>query len=796
MFYHFLLISLRRFKKDKFFTLLNVLGLSLGIATTVVILSFVTFEYSFDQFHTKKDNIYRVLTHWTSGNRTEKLSVTGTKISNIATNEIPEVVETAKFFPVGSRVPYSLKVEDKVFQESNFAYADPSFLKIFDFNLKSGDPNTALNEPNSIILTEQIANKYFGSTDPMGKTISVNGDTEMLITGILSNPPKNSSLLIGAIASFKRLEGRYGIGWFPMNFMTFIQLQDQTDTDKIADFFLAKAQKDMTGDMAADAAGINFSLQSLSDIHMQKGMAADIGKRGNSKNTIAFLFIGAFILAIACINYINLTTAQSEKKAKEVGIRKVLGSSRQSLVKRYLGETAILTFLSILLAIAFAELALPYINQVIGTEIPFDITNGWFWPTFLFTLFVIITALAGSYPALFLSSFQPVSVLKGTFLSARSGDKFRKILVVFQFSISIFLIIGTIVIYKQVMYGSQKQLGFDQEQIIVVPLADQASFDKLEAIEASLNSHPAIQSTAKVSEVLGNIRAGYGFDAEGLISKENNNCTGFSVDRNGLKTMGLNLIAGSDFTRTSENDSVWHYIVNRQLINDIGWTPEEAIGKDFRMTPLPFGKLIGVVEDFHFASLHEKIGPVVLTYIDHEISNLYVRTTPNQSQAAMDHIFITFNDIVPDSPIEPSFLVSELDELYQSEKRTAYLLILFTGLSIFIGCLGLLGLTAFLVEKKNKEIGIRKIMGASITQIVKNLSWRFISLILIANIIVTPIAFIALNSWLDNYAYTISIGWDIFVITGFCAMAIGFITVFYHSYKAATANPADAIRSE
>lgn len=796
MFYHFLLISLRRFKKDRFFTLLNVLGLSLGIATTIVILSFVAFEYSFDQFHSKKDNTYRVLTHWASGDRIEKLSVTGTKISNIAANEIPEVIATAKFFPIGSRVPYSLKFEEKVFQESDFAYADPSFLKIFDYKLKSGDPNTALNEPNSIILTEDMAKKYFGSADPMGKIITVNGDVEMLITGIFHNPPKNSSLPIGALASFKRLEDRYGIAWFPMNFMTFVQLQDQANTDKIANFFLAKAQEDMTGDMAADAAGINFSLQSLSDIHMQKGIAADIGKRGNDKNTLAFLLIGAFILIIACINYINLTTAQSEKKSKEVGIRKVLGSSRKSLIQRYLGETALLTLLSVLLAITFVEIALPHINQVIGTETPFDIMSSWHWPAFLVGLLAIITALAGSYPALFLSSFQAVSVLKGTFLSAKSGDKFRKILVVFQFSISIFLIIGTIVIYQQVMYGSQKKLGFDQEQIIVVPLADQASFDKLEAIEASLNSHPAIQSTAKVSEVLGNIRAGYGFDAEGLISKENNNCTGLSVDRKGLKTMGLKLIAGSDFTKTSENDSVWHYIVNRQLINSIGWTPEEAIGKDFRMTPMPFGKLIGVVEDFHFASLHEKIGPVVLTYLDHEISNLYVRTTQNQSQAAMDHIFVTFNDIVPDSPIEPSFLVSELDQLYQDEKRTAHLMMLFTGLSIVIGCLGLLGLTAFLVEKKYKEIGIRKIMGASITHIIKNLSWRFVSLILIANMIVAPIAYIALNAWLNNYAYTISIGWDIFVVTGMCAMAIGFFTVFYHSYKAATANPADAIRSE
>ena len=479
-----------------------------------------------------------------------------------------------------------------------------------------------------------------------------------------------------------------------------------------------------------------------------------------------------------------------------MGIRKVLGSSRKSLVQRYLGETAVLTFLSILLAIVFVELSLPYINQIVGADIPFDISVNWYWPGFLLGLGIVITALAGSYPALFLSSFQPVSVLKGTFLSAKSGDKFRKALVIFQFSISIFLILGTLVIYKQVMYGSEKKLGFDQEQIIVVPLADQASFDKLDAIQTALSGHPAIQSTAKVSEVLGNVRAGYGYDAEGLINKENNSCTGFSLDRNGIATMGLELIAGSDFTKTSENDSVYHYVVNRHIINQLGWTPEEAVGKDFRMFPLPFGKLIGVVEDFHFSSLHEKIGPVVLTYIDHEISNLYVRTKQNQSQAAMDHIYATFGDIVPDSPVEPSFLVDELNRLYQSEKRTAHLMILFTGLSIIIGCLGLLGLTAFLVEKKYKEIGIRKIMGAGVTNIVKNLSWRFISLILIANVIVAPIAYIVMNNWLNNYAYAVAIGWDIFLITGSGAMTMGFVTVFYHSYQAATTNPADAIRSE
>ncbi|SMD32386.1 putative ABC transport system permease protein [Reichenbachiella faecimaris] len=796
MLYQFLLVSLRRFKKDRFFTLLNILGLSLGIATTIVILSFVLFELSFDDFHSKKNQIYRVLTHWSGGDRMEKLVVTGTKVSHIADNEIPEVQEVAKYFPIGSRVPFSLKVEDKVFQETDFAYADPSFLKIFDFELKSGNPETALDEPNTIILTEQLASKYFGTADPMGKSVTVNGDTELIVTGVMINPPKNSSLPIGALASFKRIEKRYGIEWFPMNFMTFILVSDQADTRKISEVFLKKVETEFTGELATEVANINFSLQPLSEIHLQDGIAADVGNRGDRKNTLAFVFIGLFILLIACINYINLSTAQSEKKSKEVGIRKVLGSSRQALIKSYLGETAVLTYLSIVLAVVFAEISTPYINQIIGSDIPFDITSSWQWPIFLLSLGVIITALAGSYPALFLSSFKPVSVLKGTFLSAQSGDKFRKALVVFQFSISIFLILGTIIIYKQVMYGSEKKLGFDQEQIIVIPLADQATFDKLDAIEAELGNHPAIQKTAKASEVLGNVRAGYGYDAEGLINKENNSCTGFSIDRNGIATMGLQLIAGSDFTKTSENDSVWHYIVNRKLINKLGWTPEEAIGKDFSMLPMPEGKLIGVVEDFHFTSLHQKIGPVVLTYIDHEISNLYVRVNKNQSPEAMAHIQATFKQIVPGSSIEPTFLVNELDRLYQSEKRTADLLVLFTGLSIVIGCLGLLGLTAFLVERKYKEIGIRKILGADIMQIVRSLSWKFVRLILIANLIIAPFAFVILSSWLDNYAYSISIGWDIFLFTGLGAMAVGFITVFYHSFQAAIANPVDAIRSE
>ena len=796
MIYQFLLISLRRFKKDKFFTLLNVLGLSLGIATTIVILSFVTFEYSFDQFHSKKDNIYRVLTHWSGGDSMEKMVVTGTKISHIAGTKIPEVERTAKFFPIGARVPFSIKVGNQVFQETDFAFADPAFLQIFDFKLKSGDQNSALNNPNTIILSEQMVTKYFGTEDPMGKMVTVNGDTEMLVTGILQNPPKNSSFDLGAIASFKSIERNYGVRWFPMNFMTFVDLKEQVNPSHVAELFLEEAKKDMTGEMAADVAHLDFSLQPLLDIHMQEGIASDIGKRGDRKNTLAFLFIGAFILIIACINYINLTTAQSEKKSKEVGIRKVLGSSRKALINRYLGETAILSFLSIILAIGLVEISLPHINQIIGTEIPFDLTTQWQWTAFLVSLGVVITILAGSYPALFLSSFQPVSVLKGTFLSAKSGDQFRKVLVVFQFSISIFLILGTIIIYKQVMYGSQKKLGFDQEQIIVIPLADQATFDKLEAIETQLNSHPSIQKTAKVSEVLGNIRAGYGYEAEGMMNKENNSCTGLSVDRNGVSTMGLSLIAGSDFTKTSENDSVWHYIVNRDLIQSLGWTPEEAIGKDFRMLPKPFGKIVGVVEDFHFTSLHEKIGPVVLTYIDHEISNLYVRVNKGESQKAMDHIYATFKDIVPASSIEPTYLINELDKMYRDEKRTAKLLVLFTGLSIIIGCLGLLGLTAFLVEKKYKEIGIRKIMGAGVSHIVKNLSWRFVSLIIIANVIVAPLAYIIMSNWLANYAYTVTISWDIFLFTGLGAMAIGFSTVFYHSYQAATANPADAIRSE
>lgn len=792
MLYQFLLISLRRFKKEKAFTLLNVLGLSLGIATTIIILSFFFYENSFDNFHSKKDNIYRVLSHWSSGDATENMVVTGTKVSYLAQKDLPEVIETAKFFPVGTRRPVTIKVGDNNFQETDFAYADPSFLKIFDFPLKSGDPNTALDQPNAILLTESLATKYFGTENPMGQTVILYGAVEMSVTGILFDPPSHSSLPIGALASFKRIEERYGTEWFPMNFMTFLLLQPDGKTQNVSDYFHDQA----LAEIGPDAEGISFSLQPLLDIHLQEGIDSDIGKRGNKKNTMAFLIIGVFILLIACINYINLSTAQSEKKSKEVGIRKVLGSSRNSLIQRYLGETAILSFLSILLAVMFVELSLPYLNQIVGTEIPFDIGSSWIWPLSLIGLGFVITILSGSYPALFLSSFKPIAALRGSFSSAKAGDKFRKILVVFQFSISIFLILGTLVIYKQVMYGSQKNLGFDQEQLIVIPLADEVIYDRLEAIENRLTTHTSIQKTAKVSEVLGNVRAGYGYDAEGLITNENTNCTGFSVDRNGISTLGLKLIAGNDFTKTSEQDSVWHYVVNEQVIRNIGWTPEEAIGKDFTLEPKPSGKIIGVVEDFHFSSLREKIGPVVLTYIPNEISNLYVRIAPHQTTAAMEHIYTTFGEIVPDSFIEPKFLINELDKLYQAETQTAKLLILFTGLSLVIGCLGLLGLTAFLVEKKYKEIGIRKIMGASIIHIIKNLSWRFLSLILLANVIVIPIAYIALNQWLDNYAYAITIGWDIFLITGAGALLMGFTTVFFHSYQAATANPVDAIRSE
>lgn len=795
MFYQFLRVSLRSFKKDKFFTLLNILGLSLGIATFIVIISFVLFEWSYDDFHSKKDSTYRVLTHWNNGLKSEKMVVTGTKIAHIAAHDIPEVKQVAKFFPIGSRVPISLKVGDRVFQEQDFAFADPSFLQIFDFDLKHGDLNTALNEPNALIITEEMAYKYFDSEDILGKIITVNGNTELIITGVLSTPPKNSSLSIGALASFSHVAENYGISWFPMNFMTFVWLQEDADINKVSDFFHARFMEEMASEMG-DTETLQFNLQPLMDIHMQEDVAMDIGRRGNKQNTFAFLFIGAFILLIACINYINLSTAQSDKKSREVGIRKVLGSSRRSLIGRYLGETAVITYLSIFLAIVFTELSLPYINQVIDLTIPFDISTSWQWPAFLLTLAVIITLLSGSYPALFLSSFQPIAALKGSFLSTKSGNSFRKALVIFQFSISIFLIIATLVIYKQVDYGREKKLGFDQEQIIVVPLAERATYDKLTAIEVELRNHPSIQSTSKVSEILGQIRAGYGYDAEGLLNKNNNNCTGFSVDRNGLSTMGLHLIAGSDFTKISENDSIWHYIVNRQLINDLGWTPEEAIGKDFSLLPMPEGKLIGVVEDFHFSSLHHKIGPIVLTFIDHEISNLYVRTSVHQTRAAMDHIKATFKSIVPESSIEPVFLIDELDDMYQNETKTSLLLILFTGLSIVIGCLGLLGLTAFMVEKKYKEIGIRKIMGAGISQIIKSLSWKFVRLILLANVIIAPIAYFTMNHWLNNFAYAITISWDIFFITGLCAIAIGFSTVFYHSYQAATANPVDAIRSE
>ena len=792
---NFIIHSLRNFKKDRFFSILNLLGLALGIATCIVIFSYVQFEFSYDQFHTKKDRIFRVLTQFGNANSAGTLIVSGARVGSIANNDIPEVEMATRLYFTGMFFPHSVKVDDKVFEETDFIYADPNFFEVFDFKLIDGQPKEVLKDSKSIVITESIAKKYFGNEYPIGKSMFVHGRQEFVVSGVMEDTPANSHIKLGLVGSFELGAKRFEGSWFPMNFVTYILAKDKADASVISAKIYEVAEKELGEMLKSGNQQINLLMQPLTDIYMTSDIRMDIGRRGSETKVLAFALIGVFILLIACINYINLSTAQSEKRSKEVGIRKVMGSPQGALIRRFYGETAFITLFAIILATGIVELCLPYFNELVDEQIPFNLFSDPNWSISLFTLWILVTLMAGSYPAIYLSSFKPVDVLRGTYLSAKSGDRFRKILVVLQFAISIFLIIGTIVIYNQVMYAGEKEMGYDTEEIIILPTIHKDVKKNIKNIRSELESHSGILATTRASEVMGTVKAGYSFEGEGMLATNNNNCFGFSVEQNSIKTMGLEIIAGTDFEDISKEDTSRHYIINEELVKRLGWTPEESIGKRFKMSPAPWGSVKGVVKDFHYNSLRAKIAPIVI-FTNPQYNYLYIRFNLSQQKEVVPHIESVFNQNAPEAPFEPIYLNTQLAKLYDNEVRTANVLLLFTVLSIIIGCLGLFGLTTFLVEKRTKEIGIRKVLGAEANQIVRILSWDFIKLIIVSCLVACPVAYYVMSDWLNNFAYHISISVTVFLMTIGIAILIAFTTVFFHSYKAAIANPADAIRDE
>lgn len=796
-------IALRNLLRQKSYSLINVVGLAVGMACCLLILLFVRHELSYDRFHDQADQIYRVALKRLYPNHETFYAVTQAPLAPTMKIDYPEVIDATRLFRVPGSV--NLRYQDKQFEEQRYLFADSNFFDVFSFTLLRGNPETALARPNSIILTQANARKYFGDDEPIGKVIN-NGNNDLTVTGVVADPPGNSHLQFDAIASLISTGLATSQNWISFATHSYIVLQPGTSPDALQAKLPQMAEKYIGpqihgrlqmsfAEYQAAGNGYEYFLQPITDIHLHSQLENEIAANGDITYVYAFTAISIFILLIACINFMNLATARSAGRAREVGIRKVLGSYRSQLVRQFLLESLLLTFVAALLAIVIVEIAFPYFADLAGRNITNDLLYSPVLLPGLFGFAVLVGLLSGSYPAFFLSAFRPIAVLRGK-LESGGGSNLRNVLVVLQFGISIVFIVGTLVVQGQLRFVQTKNLGFDKEQLIVV---ENAFFlqDKAEAFDNTIRQQAGVVGVSGTSALPGGFFPGEMFQPRGVHS-ENLTTRFMVVDHDFIETMGMRMIAGRSFSRQFPSDSL-AIILNQTAVRDLGF--DEPVGR--QVVRPDDGKLftiIGVIEDFHFQTLHHDISSLVLMKRGTAAGNFtaarIIRVQPDFIDPILAHLQKTWSELVPAQPFKYSFFDETFAAAYSTERTTGRIFAIFAGLAIFIACLGLFGLAAFTTQQRTREIGVRKVLGASVTSILFLLSRDFSKLVLIAFVLASPLAYFAMQGWLSNFAYRISLTPFFFLGAGLVALLIAWLTVSYQAIRAALINPVIALKHE
>lgn len=790
---NYLKIAFRNISKHKGYSFINIAGLSIGIALSLLIFLFVMHEFSYDNFHKNADKIYAATLH--QGEQT--IAVTPSIIAPALDQQFPEVDKWVRIYEPTRYSPVVVKKGENIFQEDNFLYADSAFFEMFSFPFISGDPTTALERPRTIVLTESSATKLFGDTNPVGQILEARVFSDVInfeVTGVIKDVPSNSHLQFDYLASMTTRSNWSELSDTQIraaNFFTYLMLNDERSKAS-----LSNKLPSFLSNFVPEESDLSLSLLPLTDIYLSSGIQAEMNVLGNKNALFGFIAIAFLVLLIAITNYINLATARSSNRASEVGIRKTLGAHRGALIRQFYSESVITTIVSVGIAIALVEIFKNPFFDLIGKEISISLfSDPLVW--FMIILTTLITALAaGGYPALVLSSFEPEKVLKGNFRGSGSDAFFRKGLVTFQFAASIFLIMGTAVIYQQTDYILNKDLGFDKEQIVILPTGDNILSQKRELLKSEVLREPGVMSATYMSNVPGNPFGGY--TAIHAPLQESVSTSAGAADPDIVSTLGLELLAGTGFPNNSEYtpEQGYVYIINEKLAETFNWSSEEAIGKDLNLQGGREGKVVGVVKNFNYASLKENIEPLALFMQPNMYDNLLVKISPNSIRTTLSSLGELWRDLAPHRPFEFQFLDQNLDALYKSEQRTKNIFLLFAGFAIFIACLGLIGLSSYTIERRTKEIGIRKVLGASLSGIVSLVSFDFLKLVALGFVIATPVAWYTMNQWLADFAYRIDMGLGVFIVAGIAALLIALFTVSWQSIKAAVANPIDSLRSE
>jgi putative ABC transport system permease protein len=802
MFKHFLRIASRNLLKRKFYSFINITGLAIGIACCLLIALYIKHELSFDRYHANHARIYRVLQTYRSVEKGQKppapapqdFQVWGcAPVGPALAADFPEVEEITQMM---SPISLLLQTGDKRLQQDNLVCTDSTVFKVFSWKLLQGDARTALTAPNSIVLTEQTAHKLFGNANAVGQTLRANNQENLMVTGVVQNVPSNSQVTFNGLISMAtahKWQPDVFKMWGYVDFYTYVLLKKNTHIEPmqagIPAFFKRHTLEP----------GFTIAFEPLDDAYLHSKAQRQPGPVGSMLNIYLFSCIGVIILLIACVNFMNLSTARSLERAKEVGVRKVLGVTPSALRRQFLLESFIIALVAGVAAVLLTKLALPLVSQLSGKAFaPETLLNGHFaW--WVVALIILTGLLAGTYPAWFLSRFRPVAVLKGAVRPSRGSMSLRKALVVFQFTLSVTLIAGTIIVYAELHYLNNHELGFKKDQMLVINFeGDKQVAENIEAIKHAISIQPGVGAVAASRAVPGEFLPNAGTNIEaanGTMVHETPLI--YEVDFDFIPTLQIPLVAGRNYSRAFLSDSTKAIVINETAARLYGYrNPADAVGKKFEQWGRQ-GTIIGVVKDFHFRSLHTKVEPLTLRYgMSWSLNRIIVSVKGNQVAPALSAIEKTWKTVAPQRPFLYYFLDQQFNQQYNAEQHFGYLFSLFSFLAIFIACLGLFGLATFTAQQRTKEIGIRKVLGASVANIVVLIAKDFMRLVFIAIVIAVPLCLLVMNRWLNDFAYRVTISPGIFVATAAIALFIALTAISWQSIKAALANPVRAIKNE
>jgi len=803
MFKNYTKIAFRSLWKYKTNSFVSITGLAIGIGCFILLATYILHELRYDRFQENGDKIVRVNLFYQSGDgEPVNVAITPTAVAPVFSRSFEEVKSAVRLYSLSGDAAVAVQYEDKLFNEKKVLFADSGFFEIFSFPLLEGDRKTALSQPNSVVIDQTTAKKYFGNESAIGKSVKMADKYTLLVTGVVSDLPSYSHIKFNWLGSYSTLPRSKTETFDSANDYTYLLLKPNAKVEtlqaKVNDF----VNKNLNN--AQDPTSkVRLDLEAFNKIHLYSKASNGMEASGNYKYIYILSGVAILILLIACINFINLVTARSAVRAREVGVRKAMGAARLQVFRQYLFECGIITVAAVFVGILIALLGFSGLSNLTGT-----ILNLHVWPAYsiialLVVLAIVVTLLSGVYPATILSGFEPIKVLKGNVLSKTGGSGLRSFLVVFQFSISLLFIIGTLIANQQLSYIQNKNLGLNPSQIIVLDLSTGISAGKLAAMKNELLNHSVVKSVSASYDSPINVQGGYVIRAKDKPEGFKMNITAIPVEKDFVPTLGMKLIAGENFNETdilqATNDSFElrkvAFILNESAIKALGWTPANAIGKSVNMNGRK-GEVKAIAQDFHFRSLHEKIGPIAMIPEYNYFGKVLVKVSGNDASKAIDVLRESWKTNFPMRPFEYHFLNQEFDEMYQAESRVSSVLALFSTITILISCLGLFALVAFISQQRTKEIGIRKVLGATAASIVVLLSKDFVKLMLISIVIASPIAWYFMNQWLQDFAYRIEISPSVFAIAGLAAITIALLTVSFQSIKAAMMDPVKSLKSE